>query len=243
MTRKICDDQREEIRRLTLSGMRTTHIATELKLNRNTVIKTRKALGLPGKPILPEKQILALLKTGMEQREIGRTLGVPHRKVGAIARAAGYARPRRGLSEIQFRSLLTDIGRRQGSAASLAKKHAISYKLVLKLAHLLLGCGRFLPSHKNPLSSDMPSNFVPVLKRAEAPQQDEMTTETKCVAIVERVLRICNLRQVPADRVAFNSAICDVLASDVPLIYKKHFEFLISQAIDIVATQQGSAVH
>jgi hypothetical protein len=115
-------------------------------------------LGLPTRkpPLLHQEKILKLLHEGVEQRKIARLLKVSYRAVYAFARQNGFARPRKPLGE-QLPRLLDDIRYHRDSAISLAKKHHVSYKRALALAHKTLACERFLPTTKpKPLSSVFP---------------------------------------------------------------------------------------
>jgi hypothetical protein len=181
----LTTEEKNKIRELSLKGWRATAIAAEMRLTRTTVMRVRKAWDLPGKPVLPEKQILALLERGVEQRRIARTLKVSYRRVCSLARAHGYGQPRRGLSEIQFLSLVGDIFRREASAASLAKKHGTPYKWALAMAHCFLGIERFLPSWRNPLSGD----FYLSPSKAVRPVITDQQRETNFVRLVQTIVR------------------------------------------------------
>jgi len=238
MSKPITQSQRTKIRQLVLAGARTTDVVTKMHLNRNTVMRWRKRLGLSSKPILPAGKVLALLRKGIAQKKIARTLGVSQCAVSRFARAAGFVRPPRPLSETQILALMADIFRRADFARALAQKHDVSYKLVLKLAHQLLACEKFLPGWRTPLSSYLPSASVPTMKSATvAPTvPTEVQLQTKFILVVEKVLAICRLSQVPSDRGAFAAAISNhVVPLDTPLIYKKDWEIRLRTAIDTIA--------
>jgi hypothetical protein len=156
---KLNTAEKAKVVQLSRAGLRATRIALEMGLTRNTVMKWRSAAGLPGGPVLPEAKILSLLRRGVGARTIGRRLRVSYRAITKLARANGFGpvRPPRVVTDVQILSLTSDILTREASAAQLSRKHQVSYKFVLQLAHKILACERFLPSWKNPLSSYLPS--------------------------------------------------------------------------------------
>jgi hypothetical protein len=202
MTKALSSELQEQIHDLAIGGMRTTHIALQLGIDRNSTAKYRKAMGLSPTPILPKKKLLALLKSRrMGQREIARTLHIPYRKVYAFAQEHGFARPHKKLSGSQALQLIDDILQRRGSAAALAKKYNCSYKRVLELAHRLLQCERFLPSWRTPLSSYLPSR-PPQPMSGSTPQQrealalylvDMVNRATGRFPETEKIIEICTL--------------------------------------------------
>jgi hypothetical protein len=118
----------------------------------------------PEPPIFPAEEILALLRQRVEQHEIGKRTGVPFRTIREFARANGFAQPRVQVSDEELREIISDITHRRGSGAAIAKRHRVSYKFVLNLAHFWLQCSRFLPSYKTPLESYFPSVAPPSIK-------------------------------------------------------------------------------
>jgi hypothetical protein len=184
-TKRLTEEERQEIRRLRLEGLRNVDICRKLGLNRNTVHKSFVKMNLPvtRRPPVPEKKVLALLEKRVEWRTIGRTLHVSHRSVAEFARAHGYARPRKELTPGQRMRLIEDVLSRSASAAALAKKHHASYKTVLALAHDLLKCERFLPSWRTPLTSYFPSRPPKPMKA----QQDG--PESLTLQLVDKVCR------------------------------------------------------
>lgn len=151
-------EEKRQIAKLSAQGRSQTDIARAMHITRPTVELNLKKLGLPTRvPLLHQEKILALLTKGVERRKIARSLGVSYRKVYAFAREHGFARAKRQpLSSERMAWLCDDVANRRGSAASLAKKYSVPYKLVLQLAHSMLECERFLPIRQPPLSSYFP---------------------------------------------------------------------------------------
>jgi hypothetical protein len=203
--------------------MRTTHIALQLGIDRSCTAKYRKAMGLSPTPILPEKKILALLKSRrMDQREIARTLNIPKRKVFAFAQAHGFGRPHKKLSGSQALALIDDILQRRGSAAALAKKYNASYKRVLELAHRLLQCERFVPSWRTPLSSYLPS-------RPPQPMTESGSTPQQCEALA---LYLVDTVQRAAGKLPDDAQVVKVCVWVVATIYSRE-----NPAVHIGATE------
>lgn len=182
----LSEGEKKEIIRLSKDGLRVSDLARRLRLNPLTIVKWRKAAGLPSKQVLPEAKILKLLEDGVAPRTVARTLGLSYRNVSKFAWKNGYGKPRKELSDAQLLRLKADILAREGSAASLTKKYRCSYKTVLALAHSLLDTERFLPTWRNPLSSYFPSRApeTKLKKVADAPNVIEL-----CVAIVQAAVK------------------------------------------------------
>lgn len=159
MTARIGDDVIEKIRELQAQGLGTTAIAKKLSVSLSATGKYKKLLGVQGLRILPEKQILELLKKGDAPRTIAQRLGVSYRRTQTFAHQNGFGKPRKELSKAQLKLLTADILKREASALALTRKYRCSYKTVLALAHDLLQCTRFLPSWRTPLSSYLPAKY------------------------------------------------------------------------------------
>jgi DNA-binding CsgD family transcriptional regulator len=159
MTARINEAQLERIREL--SGLGTTEIVRRTGLSPSAVHKYKKAMGLQGLRVLPETEILKLLKKGLAPRAIAQRLRISYRRTRTFAHAHGYGKPpRKKLTAAQEQALMADITNRRASAFALAKKHHASYKQVLEMAHRLLACERFLCSWRTPLSSYLPAKYV-----------------------------------------------------------------------------------
>jgi DNA-binding CsgD family transcriptional regulator len=152
----LTDAEIEQIRTRALEGMNNTDIAAQMHITRNTVALAKRKLGLPVWPALPEAEVLRLLKTGMAPRAVAQKLGASYRGVTKFANANGFGRPRRKLSAAQKAKIDRMILRHEKSAQMIAKTCSASYKFVLRRAHVLLDCLKFLPVHKDPLRSYFP---------------------------------------------------------------------------------------
>lgn len=157
-------EEKERLRALASEGMSASEISRQMKLTRNTAAAWKKRFGFPTKPPLPDTKILSLLGT-MDQRSIAKLVGIPHRRIKALAIAHGFGRkPSRELSINELVALISDIRNRRGSAASLARRYNYSYTTTLKLCHAVLECEKFLPTWRTPLSSYFGSRSQPSLQ-------------------------------------------------------------------------------
>jgi DNA-binding CsgD family transcriptional regulator len=159
----------EQIAAMTRSGLRQKQIAERLGRPRGFVSRAQQRLGLhawQGISEEQEKQILALLKQGHGTSKIGKELGVGEYQCRLIAKKYRFKR-RKGepgyryhLTSAVILRITEDILDRRAPALLLAKKYDVSYKKILKMAHAILKCQKFLSgATKTPLDSDLPQRW------------------------------------------------------------------------------------
>ena len=158
----------EQIAALRSQGLSQTEIGKRLKITRNTVCRAlRKRLGLP--TLVPLRnsvgKVLDLLRLCVERRAVARMLKVPYRAVAKFARANGFtrAKPKPRLSAKRLAELEDDIVNHRFTAAGLYRKyrkHKIGYQWILKMAHQVLACERFISSNRDPFVSYYPQKSV-----------------------------------------------------------------------------------
>lgn len=168
---RLSDTEKKKIAKLYCDeGQTVTDICKRLRLGRNTVAAHIKRMGLVAG--LPARKMLALRRVGLSQRRIAAKLRLNYRAVFRWFRAHGYTRQRYRLTAAQILNIDSAILRRDGSAAAIAGRFDAPYHFVLKRAHQLLECERFLSTWKTPLESYLPSlRPLPAIKRGEMPAQ------------------------------------------------------------------------
>ena len=156
----------EQIAALRSQGLSQTAIAMRLAISRNTVRRVLRKSGLP--TLVPmryrEKDVLDLLRQGIERRTIGRMLKVPHRAITRYARENGFTRltrpkPNPRISAQRLAELENDIVNHRATAAGLYRKYrndGVGYRWILRMAHEILACERFLSSNRDPFVSYYP---------------------------------------------------------------------------------------
>jgi hypothetical protein len=152
--------EREAIRGMTLSGIRQSVIARELKLTAPTVSKAQRAMGLPTRLVIPEEEILRLFREGWGGHRISKHLHVPANQVYAVAHknnfrrtdGVGYPTPKGDVP-----AFIEALKRRDGYIKQLARKFGVGFCQAQKIAHEVLGTLQFRPGvAKPPLSSNFP---------------------------------------------------------------------------------------
>jgi DNA invertase Pin-like site-specific DNA recombinase len=95
--RRINDDQREEIRTLTLEGVAQAEICRRLKIYRGTVRRVQLSFNLPTRlVIVPEEQIRKLHQEGKTQKEIAELTGTSRGTVYRLQKRMNLCAPYRG---------------------------------------------------------------------------------------------------------------------------------------------------
>lgn len=153
--KRVPQDVRARIKQLWRESKSAAYIMRACNVTFNTVVAWRERR----LRVFPEKKILKLLAQGLAPTTIARRLKYPRRTVVKFARQNGFASPLRPWTAEQLAVVSKDILARRGTAAAIAKRHRVSYKKTLALAHVLLECQRFIPSEKWPLESYYPSKL------------------------------------------------------------------------------------
>jgi hypothetical protein len=156
----VTSQEREEIRSLTLRGVRQSEISRQLKIGRDTVSAWQVKMNLPTRLVWPEERIMELFRAGWAGYRISKHLHVPANQVFAVAHKnnfhredkAGWKTPPE--NEARF---IEAIMKREGYIRTLAKKYGVGFVRARLLAHKILGTPEFRPGAvKPPLSSNFP---------------------------------------------------------------------------------------
>ena len=199
----------QEIKILTLGGKGQKEIAALLKVHRNRVYRFQRRLGLRACRVLPlevEQHILSLLKSGMGTSKIGRELGVgEHQARKVVAKYRFRRRPgeygyRYHLSRAKRKRITEDILHRRDHAAPLARKHGISYRVMLRIVKETLGCERLTPGNpkqalESPFAQKWPELFA-AARETITPGEDSADLFVK---LVDAVLKKCFYGAFPFD--------------------------------------------
>jgi hypothetical protein len=156
----VTPNEKHQIRRLTLRGVRQSVISRKLGISAPSVGKAQIAMALPTHLVWPEKQILQLFKSGWGGYRIHRHLHVPVNQIYAIAHRAGFKR-KDGIGYPEPRGdvsgFIEAVKSREGYIGHLAKKFGVASCQASKLAHEVLKTVQFRPgASKPPLSSNFP---------------------------------------------------------------------------------------
>jgi hypothetical protein len=177
----LTDAEKEEIRSLTLAGVRQAEIARKMRIGRDTVGTWQVRMGLPTVPPIPEKKILELFRRGWGGYRISKHLRVPANQVYAVAHrnnfrrvdGIGYPEPHGDVA-----GFIEALKRREGYVKTLAKKYGVGFCQAGKIAHEVLACPEFRPgASKPPLSSNFPQKHFD----AKLAGPDEFVTLVQCV--------------------------------------------------------------
>lgn len=258
----------KRVLKLWRTGKRQNEIAAELRISRSSAYRYQKALGLHAWQGITETQEAKIAELLFERRwgtsRIASYLSdgknrVSEHQVLLVKRKLNFQR-RKGepgyryrMSGAQSLRLIGDILDRTASAAALARRHRTSHKKVLKLAHSLLRCERFLPTWKHPLSSYGPSRPPQPIGRhipADREQHDEMTA-----LLLRLVDKICarflsGALPPPANDDNFVKALSTIIipSEGSPDLQgcprdavRKNFETHLHQAIGLLRASQQSA--
>jgi hypothetical protein len=156
LTRK----EKDQIRRLTLRGVRQSVIARKLGITAPSVSKAQRAMGLNTRLIVPEERIMELFRAGWGGLRIHNHLKVPvnqiyacaHRNSFRRADGVGYPTPRGDVA-----GFIEALKRRDDYIENLAGKYGLAFHSAKKIAHEVLGTIQFAPgTSKPPLSSNFP---------------------------------------------------------------------------------------
>jgi len=164
MTKKrrwhVTEKEKNEIRRLTLAGVRQIVIARTLKITAPRVSAAQRAMGLPTCLVTPEAEIMRLFRAGVGGYEISRRLHCPANRVWAVMHKNGFQRADKfGIWTPQenIDRFTEALRRREDYVVRLAKKYNVGLCKANRIAHQILGTYRFRPGQaKPPLSSDFP---------------------------------------------------------------------------------------
>jgi transposase len=144
MTRgRLTDKEKQQIRELTLAGVRQSDISRRLKIHRGTVCRAQRRCNLPTRIGIPEEQIRKLHQEGKSQKQIAALLGRPRglvyrwqKKLGLTAKRHGprspeldatqkvevLARLKRGDS---WKSICDELKVRDSAVRRIAKENGI----------------------------------------------------------------------------------------------------------------------
>ena len=194
---RLDPDLKQKIKTLTLAGKGQKEIAALLKVHRNRVYRFQRSLGLHARRVLSleiEQEILGLLKGGMGTSRIGRELGVgEHQARKIVAKYHFRRRPgeygyRYRISRAKRKRIAEDILHRRDSAMQLARKHRISYRVMLKFVKKTLGCERLTPGNPaQPLESPLPQRWPKLF--AAARETGGGSVEQIMLKLVDAVLK------------------------------------------------------
>jgi len=158
--------EKQKIARMTLAGLRQSVIARELGIGAASVSKVQRAMGLPTRLVIPEKEILELFHAGWGGHRIAKHLHVPVNQVYAVAHKNNFRRqdnvgyPTDPVAEAQ---LIEGIKKKEDYAIRLGKKYKVGLNKANRLAHEVLACPEFRPgASKPPLSSNFPQKHFDV---------------------------------------------------------------------------------
>jgi DNA-binding CsgD family transcriptional regulator len=206
---RLDPELKQKIKSLTLAGNGQKEIAALLKVHRNRVYRFQRSLGLHARRVLPlevEQEILGLLKSGMGTSKIGKRLGVGEhqaRKVAAkyhFRRRPGESGYRYHLSQRNRKRITEDILRRTDHAAPLARKHGISYRVMLRIVKETLGCERLTPGNpKQALESPFAQKWPEMFAAAQEPITPGEDSAAVFVKLVDAVLKKCFYGKFPFD--------------------------------------------
>jgi hypothetical protein len=156
----LTPEEKKEIARMTRAGIRQSEISRRLNIGRDSVSKAQRAMGLPTRLVIPEKQILRLFRRGWGGHRISKHLHVPANQVYAVAhrnkfrRKDGVGYP---LSAQKRQQLMDDAALHVDHGNHLAEKRAVTPQTALRWIHRAVGPGRLRPgASKPPLSSAFP---------------------------------------------------------------------------------------
>jgi hypothetical protein len=150
-TTKLTESERRRIKSLRALRCSVTQIARILCINRNSVDRALRKMGLPSKPAIPEQEILQLLRENLDRRIVAERLHVSLRAVRRIGKKFGTKKkpdPFRGArSKVE---VLLRGGELCGREISRLCK--VPYRQVLRLAHTpeFFGKGKFIGSWPTP---------------------------------------------------------------------------------------------
>jgi hypothetical protein len=163
----ISSQEREQIRRLTLAGVRQSVIARKLKIGAPSVSKAQRTMGLPTVLVWPEEKIMKLFRAGWPGYKISKFLGVPSNRVFETAHKNKF---RRADGKGGYRTdpqaeaqLIEALKRREDYAIRLARKYKVGICKTKRLAHEVLATREFRPGACKPvLSSAYPQKHFDV---------------------------------------------------------------------------------
>jgi hypothetical protein len=152
----------EQIRKLTLQGMRQGKIAKLLHLGRDTVGQWQVRMGLPTVPPIPEEEILKLFKLKWGGYRIAKHLHVPRNQVYAIAHEHGLTLGWSKTPPENEARFIEALKRGENYRIRLARKYGVAICRAREIAKQVLKTERFRPGlSKPPLSSDFPQRHHP----------------------------------------------------------------------------------
>jgi len=170
----------EKVRKMTVAGVRQRQIARIVGVHRNSIFRAQRKLRLSACQPLPtatRRRIRYLLRRKRwGTSRIAKHLGISEYQVREIAKRSGFERRpgeigwRSHLSPDVYAKLVDEIQRHQNPASEISRKYGLPHKLILRLAHAVLGSGPFrtgVPSRTAPLSSDWPQREKPAVIRRE----------------------------------------------------------------------------
>jgi hypothetical protein len=153
----VTAEEKLEIRRLTLAGVRQSEISRRLNIGRDTVSKWQVRMGLPTHLVWPERKIVRLFKRGWGGYRISRHLRVPVNQVYAIAHRHGINNGHAKTPVENERRFIEALKRREDYVVRLARKYKVAFCRANRIAHQILACSQFRPgASKPPLSSNFP---------------------------------------------------------------------------------------
>jgi predicted transcriptional regulator len=159
---RVTDAEKDEIRRLTLAGVRQSVIARKLKITAPSVSKAQIAMGLPTRlvvPPIPEEAIMKLFSEGWGGYAIAKALHVSTTKVFAVAHKNNFHRADKAGWKTPLeneRKFIEAIKRRENYIKVLARKYGMGFCRARELAHQVLGTSEFRRGMGPPLSSNFP---------------------------------------------------------------------------------------
>jgi hypothetical protein len=161
----VTSQERDEIRKLTLAGVRQSVIARKLKITAPSVSKAQRAMNLPTHIVIPEEQIMELFRAGWAGYKISKHLHVPANRVFAVAHKNNFHREDKAGWKTPMeneRRFIEALKRRENYIKVLARKYGMGFCRARQIAHQVLGTSEFRRGVGPPLSSNYPQKHFDV---------------------------------------------------------------------------------
>jgi hypothetical protein len=149
----VTPKEKEEIRRLTIAGVRQAVIARRLKITAPSVSKVQRAMGLPTHLVIPEQEIMRLFREGWGGYRIAKHLKVCAHCVYAVMHKNGFRRADgagSGYADADEAGFIEAVKNHSDYANNLAPKFRIGICKGQRLARETLGVTRLLPGRSSP---------------------------------------------------------------------------------------------
>jgi hypothetical protein len=158
--------EKQKIKEMTRAGVRQSVIARALGITAPSVSKAQRALGLPTRLAVPEKEIMQLFHQGWGGTRIAKHLRIAVSAVYKVAHKNDFRRPD-GVgyptNPENEAKLIEALKRKEDYSKRLAEKYKVGLCKTNRLAHEVLACPQFRPGvSKPPLSSNFPQKHFDV---------------------------------------------------------------------------------